>query len=207
MALAPVRRAGPARSQNCFHFMLKQGKNLACSGPLMRDSVNHDPAVAPRLNPAEVEVVQLFAQFSYALGQRRSIGEIYGLLFVSPRPLPFDDLKERLQLSSGSTSQGLTWLRELGAVREVALPGQRRTHYEAVAELRNLAGNFLRRQVATQFGDSGPRLERITEQAQALTGEAREFALARVRLLKSWEGRARLVLPVLTKLLGSGKGK
>ena len=152
----------------------------------MSNSVNHGTAGLPRLNPAEVEVVQLFAQFSYAIGQRRSVGEIYGLLFVSHLPLPFDDLKERLQLSSGTTSQGLTWLRELGAVREVALPGQRRTHYEAVAELRNLTGNFLRRQVATQFGDSGLRLERLTEHAQALTGEAGEFALARVKLIKSW---------------------
>ncbi len=73
-------------------------------------------------------------------------------------PLTFNDLKDRLQLSSGSTSQGLTWLRKLGAVREVELPAQRRTHYEAVAELRNLAGNFLRRQVATQFGESEARL-------------------------------------------------
>ena len=187
--------------------MLNAIENLALSGRVNRHSENHGTAGKPRLNPAEVEVVQLFAQFSYTLGQRRSVGEIYGLLFVSHLPLSFNELKERLQLSSGSTSQGLTWLRELGAVREVELPEQRRTHYEAVAELRNLAGNFLRRQVATQFGDSGPRLERISERAQALTGVAREFALARVRLLKSWESRARLVMPVLTRLLGSGNGK
>ena len=195
------------REQDLFHFMLNQEKNLAFSGGQMKNSVKQGEAGMPRLNPAEVEVVQLFAQFSYALGQRRSVGEIYGLLFVSPQPLPFHDLKDRLQLSSGSTSQGLTWLRELGAVREVELTGQRRTHYEAVAELRNLAGNFLRRQVATQFGDSGPRLERLTEHAQALTGEAREFALARVQLLKNWEGRARLALPLLTRLLGNSNGK
>ena len=162
-------------------------------------------AGTPRLHPAEVEVVQLFAQFSHALGQRRSVGEIYGLLFVSHLPLSFHDLKERLQLSSGSTSQGVKLLRDLGAVREVELPGRRRTHYEAVAELRNLAGNFLRQQIATQFGDSGLRLVRFREQAQTLPVEARDFALARAKLLGSWERNARLVLPMLLRILGSGQ--
>ena len=165
------------------------------------------PNGSPRLHPAEVEVVQLFAQFSHAFGQRRSVGEIYGLLFVSPQPLTFNDLKDRLQLSSGSTSQGVKLLRDLGAVREVEVPGRRRTHYVAVAELRKLAGNFLNRQIATQIGDSGARLARFTDQAQTLSGEAREFALARAKLLGSWERNVRLVLPMLLRLLGSRNGE
>jgi DNA-binding transcriptional regulator GbsR (MarR family) len=194
-------------SQHFFQFMLKAQNDLAQSARVKRYSVNKDTLGTSRLNPAEVEAVQLFAQFAYALGQRRSVGEIYGLLFFSHLPLPFNDLKERLQLSSGSTSQGLTWLRELGAVREVELPEQRRTHYEAVAELRNLAGNFLRRQVATQFGDSGPRLDLIAEHAQALTGPARTHALARVKLLENWTSNAKRITPLLLRLLGSRNGK
>lgn len=166
--------------------MLNKPGNLAFSRSVKRYSVDNGTAGTPLLNPAEVEVVQLFAQYSYALGQRRSVGEIYGLLFVSPLPLTFNDLKERLQLSSGSTSQGVKFLRDLGAVREVALPEQRRTHYEAVAELRNLAGSFVRRQIATQIGDNRPRLDRIMQHAQALTGPARDHALARVNMLRSW---------------------
>jgi len=195
-----------AGDQNFFHFLLKLTRNLASCWGVKRYSVNNDKAGTLFLNPAEVEVVQLFAQYSCALGQRRSVGEIYGLLFVSPLPLTFNDLKERLQLSSGSTSEGVKWLRELGAVREVALPDQRRTHYEAVAELRNLAGSFVRRQIAAQIGDNGPRLDRIAERAQALTGPARDHALARVKMLRSWDRKTRLILPVVLKLLGSANG-
>jgi len=182
--------------------MLNKSQILALSRCVKRYSVNHGTAGTPLLNPAEVEFVQLFAQYSYALGQRRSVGEIYGLLFVSPLPLTFNDLKERLQLSSGSTSQGVKFLRDLGAVREVALPDQRRTHYEAVAELRNLAGSFVRRQIATQIGDNRPRLDRITQHARTLTGLARDHALARVKMLRSWDRKTRLILPVVLKLLG-----
>jgi len=72
---------------------------------------------ASGLLPVEVEVIQLFVQFSRTVGQPRSIAEIYGLLFVSHQPLTLDDLVERLRLSKGSASQGLKYLRELGAVR------------------------------------------------------------------------------------------
>jgi hypothetical protein len=35
------------------------------------------------LNALEVEMIDLFVQFSRVLGQPRSVAEIYGLLFVS----------------------------------------------------------------------------------------------------------------------------
>jgi DNA-binding transcriptional ArsR family regulator len=101
---------------------------------------------AARLEPVEVEVIHLFVQFSRALGQPRSVAEIYGLLFVSHKPLAMDDLIERLNLSKGSASQGLKYLQDLGAVRALYAGGDRRTHYEAVTELRNMAGRFLRQQ-------------------------------------------------------------
>jgi DNA-binding transcriptional regulator GbsR (MarR family) len=162
---------------------------------------NRAAGAAP-LNPVEVEVIRLFVQLSRALGQRTSIAEIYGLLFISPRPLTMDDLIVRLRLSNGSASQGLKYLRDLGAVRIVEVAGARRTHYEAVAELRNLAGNFLRQQVSAHLSDSGTRLEQITEKAQSLTGEARKHALARIMLLQNWEKNGRRVLPFLLKVLG-----
>ena len=163
------------------------------------------PRPEARLTPVEVEVIQLFVQFSRAVGQPRSIAEIYGLLFVSPEPLTLDDLAERLELSKGSASQGLKYLRELGAVRVVAVAEARRVHYEAVAELRNLAGSFLRQQIATHLSDSSSRLEHIAAQAETLTGEARKHTLARVRMLQSWERNGRRVMPFLLKMLGGGR--
>ena len=79
-------------------------------------------SIAP-LEPVEVEVIQLFVQFSRALGQPRSLAEIYGLLFISPHPLTMDTLIERLNLSKGSASQGLKYLHDLGAVRTVYMAG------------------------------------------------------------------------------------
>src|SRR5437899_9064034 len=105
------------------------------------------PGSAAPLSPLETEIIDLFVQVSRLLGQPRSLAEIYGLLFISARPLAMDDLIGRLQLSKGSASQGLKFLRNLGAVRTVYVAGDRRVHYQAVAELRNLVARFLREQI------------------------------------------------------------
>src|SRR5579862_6810142 len=100
-----------------------------------------------RLTPLETEGVALFVQLCRLLGQPPSLGEIYGLLFVSARPLPLDELIARLAISKAYGSQGLKFLRNFGAVRMVYKPGDRRVHYEAVAELRSLATRFLHDQI------------------------------------------------------------
>ena len=57
------------------------------------------------------EIVQLF-------GIPKSVGQIYGLLYASPKPLGFTAIVERLEISKGSASQGLQLLRSLGAINE-----------------------------------------------------------------------------------------
>ncbi len=141
------------------------------------------------LNPVEVETIHLFVQLSRALGQPPSVAEIYGLLFISPQPLPQEDFLQRLNLSKGSASQGLRYLQDLGAVRTVYQAGDRRVYYEAVAELRNLVNRFLRQQVLPYFEGSGDRLNRIAAEAKKLPADQRDLAIARVKMLKSWGTR------------------
>ncbi len=163
-------------------------------------------ASTPRLqlNAVEIETIQIFVQFSRALGQPRSVAEIYGLLFISHEPLSMDTLIERLNLSKGSASQGLKYLQDLGAVQIVYVAGERRSHYKAVAELRNLAARFLRQQILTHFEGSNSRLDHIAVQAQKLSGEQRKHAVARIKMLRSWGKNLRRVLPFVLKIVGNG---
>jgi DNA-binding transcriptional regulator GbsR (MarR family) len=159
-------------------------------------------SVAPGLEQVEVETINLFVQFSRALGQPRSYAEIYGLLYLSQQPLPMDALIERLHMSKGSASQGLKYLEDLGAVRAVYLAGERRTHYEAVAELRNLAGRFLGQQIMPFFDDSSTRMDHMMAHAQKLSGARRKHVIARIKMLRSWERNARRLLPFILTILG-----
>ena len=161
-----------------------------------------DGGASSPLSRAEIEIIDLFVQFSRALGQPRSVAEIYGLLFASPHPLTMDDLTHQLQLSKGSASQGLKFLRDLGAVRMVYVAGDRRAHYEAVAELRKLVSQFLEKQFLPHFAESESRLQRLATAIESLPVDTRDHLQSRVQMLKSWSANGRRVLPVVLKLLG-----
>ena len=161
-----------------------------------------EPKPAARLNPLETEIIGFFVQLSRPLGQPRSLAEIYGLLFISGRPLAMDDLIGRLELSKGSASQGLKFLRSLGAVRMVYVAGERRVHYQAVAELRNLTTRFLRDQIVPHLDNGQARLERIAEMVKQLPAEERARINGRVKMLQSWGRNGRRFLPLVVKILG-----
>jgi DNA-binding transcriptional regulator GbsR (MarR family) len=159
-------------------------------------------AVKP-LNALEVEVIDLFVQFSRMMGQPKSVAEIYGLLFVSPRPLSMEETMERLKISKGSTSQGLRFLRSLGAVKQVYVPGQRAAHFECVAQLRNLAARFLRDQILAHLDGSLDRVDRLAALVQDLPHDERELVRGRIGMLESWQKKTRKILPIVLKILGA----
>jgi HTH-type transcriptional regulator, glycine betaine synthesis regulator len=157
---------------------------------------------ATQLNPLQTEVIELFVELSRLLGQPRSLAEIYGLLFISAHPLAMDDLIGRLQLSKGSASQGLKYLRNIGAIRMVYVAGDRRVHYEAIAELRNLVTRFLRDHIVPHLDTGQARLDRIAAMVKQLPPEERGRVSARLKMLQSWERSARRFLPVVVRMLG-----
>jgi DNA-binding transcriptional regulator GbsR (MarR family) len=157
----------------------------------------------PSLGPVEAQVIQVFVDGVKVLGLPRSIGEIYGLLFISPDPLSLDDLVQRLGISKGSASQGLRALKGLGAVREIPVENSRRSHYRADVELKRLVGGFIREQVRPHLESGQSKVGRLLEAAGGdVDPERREFLRGRVQQLEYWIKKGRVVLPILQKVLG-----
>lgn len=148
-------------------------------------------------------MVDFFVDGVKVLGLPRSLGEIYGLLFISTKPLSLDDLVLYLGISKGSASQGLRTLRTLGAVREASGNGDRRTYYEPAIDLKRLVGGFIREQVRPHLDSGKTKLQSITETANLSDDpQEREFFLDRIERLESWMKRGSQMLPILQKLLG-----
>jgi DNA-binding transcriptional regulator GbsR (MarR family) len=157
------------------------------------------------LDTLESQVVAVFVDGVRVLGLPRSIGEIYGLLFISRHPLSLDDLVRLLNISKGSASQGLRMLKSLGAVREAATNGngERRTYYEPAVELKRLVGGFIREQVRPHLESGKTKIDRLAEAAsQVEDPEHRQFLSDRVERLEQWMRSGGRVLPVLQKILG-----
>lgn len=151
------------------------------------------------LTPVEIGVIDLFVNAVKMLGMPKSVGEIYGLLFISPDPIPLDALVARLHISKGSASQGLKVLRAFGAVRQVYVGGDRRDHYAAETELKKLAAGFVREEIRPHLESGGQRLALLL----SLVGDNGDSDFYKLRLAKlaQWHARSQKIMPLFTTIL------
>lgn len=165
--------------------------------------MNAPAAATERLSELDREVIELFVRMADVLNLPRSVGEIYGLLFISPDPLCLDDCRLRLNISKGSTSQGLKILRSFGAIRTIYIPGDRKDYYVAETSLRKIAQGFAGEQIRPHVDSGKERLDHIRElmEQQGVAGDAE--LKARIELLENWQKRAGRALPLILKLIGS----
>jgi HTH-type transcriptional regulator, glycine betaine synthesis regulator len=155
------------------------------------------------LDPLEQQVVDFFVDGVRVLGLPRSIGEIYGLLFISQSPLSLDDLVSRLKISKGSASQGLKLLKTLGAVSEAENGEERRTYYQPAVELKKLVGGFIREQIRPHLDSGKTKIHHLAKTTRQIDDAARQkFLMDRISRLESWMSSGSKVLPILQKLLG-----
>lgn len=134
----------------------------------------------------------------------RSLGQIYGLLFVSARPLSFTHIVERLELSKGSVSLGLKALREIGAIHPAEGPDWRREHFIAETELKTLLGAYLSRSIQPRLKQGLEKIAGIRSRHRAAlgarNGEGRLFQ-ERLDKLHAWHRKGNLLLPFVAKFL------
>lgn len=80
---------------------------------------------------ARDNIIESAGRTTQGFGLGRIIGQLYALLFFSPRPLSLDDMAEELKVSKGSVSTNIRELEKWGAVRRVWVKGDRKDYYEA----------------------------------------------------------------------------
>jgi DNA-binding transcriptional regulator GbsR (MarR family) len=115
---------------------------------------------------AELGVADAVGALMELWGFRRQLGRIWAVLFLSERPLAAPDLCDRLGISTGLLSMSLQELRRWGVVRGVAVPGDRKEHYQAETNVWRMVRRVL-----------AEREKRAVEEALAVF----EAALADVR--------------------------
>ena len=81
------------------------------------------------LTPIVQAFVLHFGEMGSRWGINRTVGQICALLFLSPRPLPADEIAEALGFSRSNVSMGLKELQSWRLVRLQHLPGDRREHF------------------------------------------------------------------------------
>lgn len=155
------------------------------------------------LSPWETSTIEVFIRAAGLIGLPRSVGEIYGLLFCAHKPQTFDELAERLGISRGSVSQGLKFLRQLGAVKVHYVAGSRKDHYEPELSMKRLFRGFVRDQFSPHLESGGDRLNQIEALIESESDpELRKHAARRIGTLRTWQGRMQKLMPIVMAALG-----
>ena len=152
------------------------------------------------LTEIETELIAFFVSAAQAIGLPRSYGEIYGLFFASNEPLSLDDVIERLEISKGSASQGIRFLRSINALNLAYLPGDRRDHYTAETSLRRIADGFIKERITPQLDEGSQRLSYLKERYSSTELKSIE---SKLKNIDAWRKKAGQILPVVSKFLGS----
>lgn len=83
------------------------------------------------LDQASIDFIEAFGQLVSEGGLPPSIGRVIGLLVISePNKLSAEEIRDKLQLSSGAVSSATSVLIRFGYVKRVTVPGTRRFYYE-----------------------------------------------------------------------------
>ena len=149
----------------------------------------------------EHECVALFSGFLHVLGVPKSIGGIYGLLYASPEPLCFADIVGKLEMSKGSVSQGLAFLRQSGAIKVAEVAGDRREFFEAELALRRLASGLIKEKIQPLAKETQGAVARLKSYAKTASGGQNEFQMERIEQLEAWHKQLGRVLPVVQAIL------
>jgi len=102
------------------------------------------PSSSFALSQADLLVADAVGALMELWGFRRQLGRVWGVLFLSDRPLCAPDLCDRLQISTGLLSMSLAELRRWGVVRPVEVAGDRKEHYQAETNVWKLVTRVLR---------------------------------------------------------------
>jgi len=163
------------------------------------------PESTRALPKVRLELVDTCGRLAQALGLPRSVGEIYGLLYLAPEPMSAPEIAEALSISKGSVSTGTRQLLALGCIQKVWQQEERKDHFEAVLELGDLVRSAYDQIFKVRAENAERRLTgmlgTLEEEKDAMSPEEHALIQERLERLARLQKRARQFLPLLEKLI------
>jgi len=159
----------------------------------MTENTDNAASLKPvELTPAVRRFVLHWGDMGTTWGVNRSIAQIHALLFVSGRPLNAEEIADALQMARSNVSTSIRDLAEWGLVRRAPIMGERRDHYEAEADVWEMASKIVAIRKAREIDPAAEDLRHILDEAKAdpATSSAAVNRLAELKalidLLNSW---------------------
>ena len=117
---------------------------------------------------------------------------------MASEPMEAGQICRKLKISRGSVSQGLKFLKELGAIRSEGLNGNRAEHFVTEDHLRKAVETFVTKKIAPAFDELGEEVVRLEKDPNLnLPQELRE----KLETIRRWHSHGQLLLPLVTGFL------
>jgi DNA-binding transcriptional regulator GbsR (MarR family) len=153
------------------------------------------------LESVNTSMIEGLGQLAGYFGFSKVMGQLFGVLMLSPHPLSLDDLMERLAISKASVSTHMRTLEHMGIVHEVWVKDDRRKFYRAESDFWQILSNILS---SRELRDVNQALRVLNENAARLqeglpdmdeTGrKLAEFYIQRLDQLQDFFRLAQLLL-------------
>src|SRR5271156_6930517 len=87
------------------------------------------------LSPVAQKFILHWGEMGTRWGINRTVAQVHALLFLSPMPLPADEISTTLAVARSNVSTCLRELQGWGIVRVVHVLGDRRDHFESIKDV------------------------------------------------------------------------
>jgi DNA-binding transcriptional regulator GbsR (MarR family) len=87
------------------------------------------------ITPVEQRFILHWGEMGTRWGINRTVAQVHALLFVSPKPLPAEEIANTLAVARSNVSTSLRELQGWGIVRVAHVLGDRRDHFESVKDV------------------------------------------------------------------------
>jgi DNA-binding transcriptional regulator GbsR (MarR family) len=172
-------------------------------------TAHSDPPTSYALQRVDLAVAEAVGALMELWGFRRQLGRIWAVLFLSDRPLAAPELCDRLQISTGLLSMSLAELRRWGVVRSIAIPGDRKEHFEAETHVWRMVSRVLREREKKAVESALAVFERALADLQAALADVdpavKAAARFRSRRLQQLAELSRVALNLLKVLVDSAR--
>lgn len=146
--------------------------------------------------PLDTEFARLAGDMAEEFNFNRSLGQIYGLLYMQDAPLALEDIGRRLSMSKGNVSINIRQLEAWGAVRPLSVVGSRKDYYEANRDIKAVALRRLSEGVTKRLDHAERRMSAL------LDAPADPAQRKRIQELETLLSRSRRALKLAAQWFG-----
>lgn len=125
---------------------------------------------------------QSLGQLAEFAGFNRSLGQIYGLLYLNPDNLSLSEIAETLGVSKGNVSLNTRLMEQLGLLRQFNRAADRRDYYEVETDFWKVIRGILQNRERKKITDIGIVLRKSLRDVEKLRSADRDAQFYQERL-------------------------